>query len=130
MPQNAPEAAKLFKKVFGGAIIAAGGYTPDSARTPVASGCPDGIAFGRLFISNPNLPEHQRPHAELNHYHRATFYGGAEVGYTDYPFLATSTREWEHDSGALAHCRDEQLSMESRCRGQIRLRVQDSLRAR
>ena len=51
------------------------------------------IAFGRWFISNPDLPERIRLGAPLNVYDRATFYtptamGGGHVGYTDYPDLA------------------------------------------
>jgi N-ethylmaleimide reductase len=45
------------------------------------------VAFGRLFISNPDLPKRLESDAELTNYDRGTFYGGAERGYTDYPSL-------------------------------------------
>ena len=43
------------------------------------------VAFGRLFIANPDLPERLQSGVSLNPYNRATFYGGGEKGYTDYP---------------------------------------------
>lgn len=84
---NAPCASLLFKPYFHGVFISAGGYTPDTAEAAVATGSADAIAFGRLFIANPDLPERIKTGRELNPYHRATFYGGAAQGYTDYPFL-------------------------------------------
>jgi N-ethylmaleimide reductase len=51
----------------------------------VESGRADAVAFGRLFIANPDLPERLEANKDLNRYDRATFYGGAENGYTDYP---------------------------------------------
>lgn len=45
------------------------------------------VAFGRLFISNPDLPERLRTGAPLNDYDRNTFYGGRGEGYIDYSFL-------------------------------------------
>lgn len=85
---NAPDAASRFKARFGGAVIAAGGFTRDTAAKAVASGAADAVAFGRLFIANPDLPERFRRGAALNRYDRSTFYGGDARGYTDYPALA------------------------------------------
>jgi N-ethylmaleimide reductase len=47
----------------------------------------DAVAFGRLFIANPDLPERFRLNAPLNSLDEATLYGGAEQGYTDYPAM-------------------------------------------
>jgi N-ethylmaleimide reductase len=47
----------------------------------------DAVAFGRLFIANPDLPQRIELQAPLNAYQRATFYGGDARGYTDYPRL-------------------------------------------
>lgn len=85
---EAPCTSEIFRKCFRGVFISAGGYTPDSAIKTVADGQADAIAFGRLFISNPDLPERIKLKAKLNDYNRATFYGGNEVGYTDYPYIA------------------------------------------
>lgn len=52
-----------------------------------ASNAADLIAFGRPFISNPDLVERLRRNAPLNELDPATLYGGDAHGYTDYPFL-------------------------------------------
>ena len=78
----------LFRHKFPGPIIAAGGYTGGLAEAAIAAGAADAVAFGRNFIANPDLPKRLAMGAELNRYHRESFYGGTERGYTDYPFLA------------------------------------------
>lgn len=85
---DAPDAAQTFRGAFGGPVISAGGYDRESAERAVAEGRADAIAFGRLFIANPDLPERFHRHAPLNRYDRATFYGGDARGYTDYPAVA------------------------------------------
>jgi len=84
---NAPDAAAAFKSKFGGVVIAAGGFNGESGAQTIAEGKADAIAYGRHFISNPDLAERLRRGAELNKYDRSTFYGGGDKGYTDYPFL-------------------------------------------
>lgn len=88
--KNVPSASELFRPLWPGVLIAAGNYKPDTAEATVAIGQADAIAFGRLFIANPDLPERIRRQAALNPYDRPTFYGGEEVGYTDYPALGVS----------------------------------------
>jgi N-ethylmaleimide reductase len=46
------------------------------------------VAFGKAFISNPDLVERLRKGEPLAEANRATFYGGGAEGYTDYPTLA------------------------------------------
>ena len=87
--ENAPATAPLFRKLFKGIFMSAGGYTPENAKEVVANGHADAVAFGRLYISNPDLAERIKQNASLNPYNRATFYGGAEIGYTDYPSLSS-----------------------------------------
>ena len=88
-PSNdaAPDTAKIFRKAFTGVFISAGGFTAGSANDAVGDGEADAVAFGRLFIANPDLPERFRLGAELNQYDRRTFYGGSARGYTDYPAM-------------------------------------------
>ncbi len=85
--ENAPNTANIFREKFKGVLISAGGYNPELAKEAVESGKTDAVAFGRYFISNPDLPRRIKEGKELNKYNRATFYGGAEAGYTDYPVL-------------------------------------------
>ncbi len=88
LDSNALDAASRFKRRFGGPLIAAGGFRRESAAASIASGNADAVAFGRLFIANPDLPERFRLGASLNRYDRTTFYGGDARGYIDYPALA------------------------------------------
>src|SRR5690606_14488442 len=83
--QGVPSAAELFRPLWRGVLIAAGNFRADSAAAMVASNTADAIAFGRFFISNPDLPERIRVGAEFTPYNRATFYGGGPEGYVDYP---------------------------------------------
>ncbi len=82
--QNVPSAMVLFRPVWKGVLISAGGFTGETAEAAIASGHADAIAFGRIFISNPDLPRRLREGYPLTPYNRATFYGGEEKGYTDY----------------------------------------------
>jgi N-ethylmaleimide reductase len=90
---DAPDASSRFKPRFGGVLIAAGGFTGETAAREIESGNADAVAFGRLFIANPDLPERLRIGAPLNRYDRSTFYGGDEHGYTDYPALQQTAAE-------------------------------------
>ncbi|HLX16999.1 MAG TPA: alkene reductase [Bradyrhizobium sp.] len=83
--QNVPSAMVLFRPIWRGVLIPAGGFTGETAEAAIADGHADAIAFGRIFISNPDLPRRLRHGFPLTPYNRATFYGGNEVGYTDYP---------------------------------------------
>ncbi len=84
---SVPDAAASFRRLFDGPLIAASGFTRASAEQALAEGRADAVAFGRLFIANPDLPERYRRHAPLNPYDRSTFYGGDARGYTDYPAM-------------------------------------------
>jgi N-ethylmaleimide reductase len=83
--QNLPSAMGLFRPLWSGVLISAGGFTAKTAEAAVAEGHADAIAFGRIFISNPDLPRRLRHGYPLTPYDRATFYGGGKAGYTDYP---------------------------------------------
>jgi N-ethylmaleimide reductase len=83
--QNVPSAMVLFRPIWKGVLITAGGFTGEAAEAAIAQGHADAIAFGRIFISNPDLPRRLREGFPLTPYNRATFYGGEEAGYTDYP---------------------------------------------
>lgn len=76
------------RRRFANTYIANNGYTRDLAVETLAAGNADLIAFGRPFISNPDLVERLRLGAPLAEPDRATFYGGGATGYVDYPTLA------------------------------------------
>ena len=85
---DAPKTAELFRKKLNGILISAGGYNRENAIETLANNNADAVAFGRLFISNPDLVRRLKDNLALNKYDRSTFYGGAEKGYTDYPFFS------------------------------------------
>lgn len=85
---TAPQSiAALLRPLFPGPLIASGGFTAETAEQALAAGTADLIAFGRAFIANPDLPRRLITGAPLNAPDKATFYGGGERGYTDYPAL-------------------------------------------
>ncbi len=82
-------AVKHLRSIFEGRIIAASGFDKQKAESVLAAGDADAIAFGKLFIANPDLPERFRTGAPLNPPDTASFYGGDARGYIDYPALET-----------------------------------------
>jgi len=76
------------RRAFKGSFLVAGGYDREDGNEAIASGKADLVVYGRIFISNPDLPRRFELNAPLNKYDRDTFYGpDPVVGYTDYPFL-------------------------------------------
>jgi N-ethylmaleimide reductase len=80
-----PIAAEYLRNIFTGRIIAAGGFEPDTAEAVVEKGDADLVAFGRYFVSNPDLPTRIKQHLPLSDYDRNTFYTFDARGYVDYP---------------------------------------------
>jgi len=78
----------LLRPLAPGAFIAAGGFTKDKAEAALRAGAVDLVAFGRPFISNPDLVERFRTGAPLAAPDPATFYTPGPEGYSDYPALA------------------------------------------
>jgi len=76
------------KAAFGGVYIANEGFTRESAQQALDTGRADAVAFGKLFIANPDLPARFLSDAPLNAPVPDTFYRGGASGYTDYPTLA------------------------------------------
>ncbi len=85
--QNVPSACKLFRPAWKGVLITAGNFTGDTAAQTVAEGHADAVAFGRHFISNPDLPHRLQVNGPITPYNRATFYGGGAEGYIDFPTM-------------------------------------------
>ena len=75
------------KALFGGIYVANEKYTFESATRAVGNGEADAVAFGKLFIANPDLPERFKLGAPFNEPRLPEFYSGGAAGYTDYPRL-------------------------------------------
>lgn len=75
------------RRAFKGVLILNSDYTFDRASAALQSGEADAIAFGRLFLANPDLPRRYGKNAGLNSPDPATFYTSGPAGYSDYPTL-------------------------------------------
>ena len=91
--QDVPSGCETVRPLWRGTLITSGNFRTDSATATVGKGHADAIAFGRFFISNPDLPELIRASAEFRSYDRSTFYGGGAKGYTDYAPLSAVPAE-------------------------------------
>ncbi|MBD2694218.1 alkene reductase [Anabaena catenula] len=76
-----------FRPIYPGTIISNGGYDGITSDLIIISGIADLVSFGKLFISNPDLPKRLQINAELNTPDPKTFYAADATGYTDYAFL-------------------------------------------
>jgi len=83
-----PRLGPMMKQAFGGVFIANQKLTQETGDLLLAKGEADAIAYGQLFIANPDLPLRFAKHAPLNMPDPETFYAQGAEGYTDYPFLA------------------------------------------
>jgi N-ethylmaleimide reductase len=81
------------RKRFSGAYMANNAYDFELASKVLDANAADLIAFGKAFISNPDLVERLKKGAALNEWDKDTFYGGGAKGYTDYPTLAAEPAE-------------------------------------
>ncbi|XP_073052408.1 12-oxophytodienoate reductase 3-like [Primulina eburnea] len=83
---------RTWRRAYKGTFICSGGFTRQLGIEAVAQDDADLVAYGRFFISNPDLVKRLEINAPLTKYIRATFYThDPVVGYTDYPFLGNDT---------------------------------------
>ena len=75
------------KAACGAPVIANNGYTLEAGQAAIGEGRADAVAFGKLFIANPDLPRRLKAGGPFNEWDMKTFYGGGAKGYTDYPAL-------------------------------------------
>jgi 2,4-dienoyl-CoA reductase-like NADH-dependent reductase (Old Yellow Enzyme family) len=81
------------KRAFGGVYIANEKFTRETADEAIKNNEVDAVAFGVMFIANPDLPKRFALRAPLNPVRKENFYAGGAEGYTDYPVLAETTDE-------------------------------------
>jgi len=87
-PDGKPFDYAALRRTFKGLWMVNNGYSRDLALQTVADGQADLVAFGRPFISNPDLVRRLRDGATLNELRADKLYGGGAEGYIDYPTLA------------------------------------------
>jgi 2,4-dienoyl-CoA reductase-like NADH-dependent reductase (Old Yellow Enzyme family) len=90
------------KRKFGGIYIANEGFSFETANEAIAAGAADAVAFGKLFIANPDLPKRFALGAPLNKPDPSTFYGSGPRGYTDYPALDDNVATADEKGRAVA----------------------------
>jgi 2,4-dienoyl-CoA reductase-like NADH-dependent reductase (Old Yellow Enzyme family) len=83
------------KDSFGGVYIANDLFTKETGQTVLDAGEADAVAYGQLFIANPDLPRRFRENKSLNEPNLATFYSKGPHGYIDYPSLDPQHDETE-----------------------------------
>lgn len=94
-----------FIRAYNGVVMSSGGYTRESGMEAIRSGYADLVAYGRLFISNPDLPIRFAFNTSLNEYDRSTFYTHDQVkGYTNYPALKLKPTELRVDQISQLNC--------------------------
>ncbi len=86
MSQESKVDYSVLRAKFNGTYIANNGYDLEKAQTAIKNGDASLVAFGIPFLANPDLVRRYRENLPLNQADHNTFYGGNEVGYTDYAF--------------------------------------------
>jgi N-ethylmaleimide reductase len=76
------------RSAWKGIYIANAGYDAERGERAIADASADAVAYGRLFLANPDLPKRLRHRGPLNAPDTKSFYGGDERGYIDYPAWA------------------------------------------
>lgn len=90
---GAPDYEKMlpiFRQHYRGPLIVNAGITPERAAEIVGSGEADAVAFGRLFLANPDLPARVKAGGPYNSPKPFGIYGGSDSGYLDYPSLGSA----------------------------------------
>ncbi len=82
-----PKILDIIRANYRGVLMANAGLTPEAAQTLVESGQADMVAFGRLYVANPDLTARIAAGGPYNEPDAFSFYGGTERGYIDYPAL-------------------------------------------
>ena len=85
-----PDLLRMVKPHYRGPLIVNAGITPEEAAKLVGEGQADAVAFGRMFLANPDLPARIRENGPYNELRSVGLYGGDDTGYIDYPALRES----------------------------------------
>ena len=81
---------RRLRSAWKGIYVANGGYDAERGERAISDGDADAVAYGRLFLANPDLPTRLSRRGPLNVPDTGSFYGGDERGYIDYPEWAKS----------------------------------------
>ena len=87
VPHAVQNIAKHFRPIYNGNLMINAGFDKESGNKVIENGYADMVAYGKLFISNPDLVERFESNAELADWNEETFYTPGPEGYTDYPTI-------------------------------------------
>ena len=87
IPFAEPHIALRYRPMYKGTLIINGGFDQEKGNKVIADGHADLVAYGTLYISNPDLVERFAENAPLAEGDKDTFYTPGPKGYTDYPAL-------------------------------------------
>ncbi len=90
IPYAEPHIAKRYRPMYKGTLIINGGFDQQKGNAVIEAGDANLVAFGKTYVSNPDLVERFAQNAELNEWDKDTFYTPGKEGYTDYPMLEES----------------------------------------
>ncbi len=88
IPNMVTNVTEHYRRVYRGTLMTNTGFDRERANEVIRKGHADLVAFGTLFIGNPDLPERFRRGAPLNQADQQTFYQGGSKGFIDYPALS------------------------------------------
>jgi len=88
-PQMVKDVGDYYGKQYKGVRMVNGGFTRETGHEAIASNKAELVSFGVPYLANPDLEKRFEQEAGLNAAKQESFYGGNELGYTDYPFLTT-----------------------------------------
>jgi len=84
VPYAEPHIAKHYRPTYNGTLIINGGFDQEKGNKVIEEGNADLVAFGKLFISNPDLAERFEQGVPVDEWNSDTFYNGGKEGYIDY----------------------------------------------
>lgn len=87
VPHSETQIAKRYRPIYKGTLMINSGFDKEKGNDFIEKGLADLVAYGKLFISNPDLVERFEKNAELTPWDESTFYTPGEKGYIDYPFI-------------------------------------------
>ena len=90
IPYAEKEIAKRYRPMYKGTLVINSNFDQEKGNKVIADGLADAVAYGKPFISNPDLVERFAENAPLADYDQSTLYTPGEKGFTDYPKLAVS----------------------------------------
>lgn len=85
------EIAKHYRPIYSGTLMINGNFDQEKGNDIIEEGLADLVAYGRWFISNPDLPQRFENNASLQKWDEATFYTPGQKGYIDYPMMKEET---------------------------------------